>query len=75
MKISCCLIVLLEAMSREPANEDTRLARSGLGQTQIIRKLIGGSEEGKCGSSEARFGSSEVTKNQMQITNFKAHNL
>ena len=56
---------VLEAMSREPANEDTCLAQSGLDQTQIIGKLIGGSEEGKCGSSEAQFGSSEVTKSKI----------
>ena len=39
--------VMLEAMSQEPVNGDTRLAGSGLGQTQIIGKLIGRSKEGK----------------------------
>ena len=38
---------VLEAMSREPANGENCLAPSGLGQTQIIGELIGGSEEGK----------------------------
>ena len=34
-------------VGREPAKGGSRLAQSGLGQTQIIGDLIGESEEGK----------------------------
>ena len=76
IRLVVSLSALLEAMSPEPANGDTRLARSGLGQTQIIGKLIGRSEEGKMWEFRSliqEFGSSE--KSKRQITNFKAHNL
>ena len=68
--------VMLEAMSQEPVNGDTRLAGSGLGQTQIIGKLIGRSKEGKMWEFRStfwEFGSGEKSKSQ--ITKFKAHNL
>ena len=62
-------------MGQEPRKGGTRLAQSGLGQTQIIGDLIRESKEGNVGVQKHNLGVQKWWKFEKQMTNFKAHNL